>query len=102
MRVNRFWSMHTPSPWLTTLGWLASAVMAMAVIGMFATWAAKCRSGRLSSTSLLQRPELVFRGILHDGCVDPVGAAGSPGTNDPPAGTFLLALAESHEGDCFP
>jgi hypothetical protein len=40
MRVNRLWSMHTPSPWLTTLGGLASAVMAMAVIGMFATWAA--------------------------------------------------------------
>jgi hypothetical protein len=38
MRVNRLWSMHTPSPWLTTLGGLASAVMAMAAIGMFATW----------------------------------------------------------------
>jgi NRAMP (natural resistance-associated macrophage protein)-like metal ion transporter len=29
----------TLTPWLTTLGWLASAVMAMAAIGMFATWA---------------------------------------------------------------
>ena len=28
----------TLTPWLTTLGWLASAVMAMAAIGMFATW----------------------------------------------------------------
>jgi hypothetical protein len=31
MRVNRLRSMHTPSPWLTTLDWLASAVMAMAL-----------------------------------------------------------------------
>ena len=29
----------TLTPWLTALGWLASAVMAMAAIGMFATWA---------------------------------------------------------------
>jgi hypothetical protein len=28
----------TLTPWLTTLGWLASAVMAAAAVGMFATW----------------------------------------------------------------
>ena len=28
----------TLSPWLKTLGWLATAVMAVAAIGMFATW----------------------------------------------------------------
>ena len=28
----------TLTPWLTALGWLASAVMAAAAIGMFATW----------------------------------------------------------------
>ena len=28
----------TLSPWLKTLGWLATAVMAAAAIGMFATW----------------------------------------------------------------
>jgi Mn2+/Fe2+ NRAMP family transporter len=27
-------------PWLTTLGWLATAVMAVAVVGMFVTWGA--------------------------------------------------------------
>ena len=28
----------TLTPWLKTLGWLATAVMAAAAIGMFATW----------------------------------------------------------------
>jgi Mn2+/Fe2+ NRAMP family transporter len=28
----------TLTPWLTTLGWLACAVMATVAIGMFATW----------------------------------------------------------------
>ena len=28
----------TLTPWLTTLGWLASAVIAAAAVGMFATW----------------------------------------------------------------
>jgi hypothetical protein len=28
----------TLSPWLKSLGWLATAVMAAAAVGMFATW----------------------------------------------------------------
>ena len=28
----------TLTPWLKTLGWLATAVMAAAAVGMFATW----------------------------------------------------------------
>ena len=37
-RVRQVMGQFTLTPWLTTLGWLASAVMAMAAIGMFATW----------------------------------------------------------------
>jgi NRAMP (natural resistance-associated macrophage protein)-like metal ion transporter len=35
---RRVMGQFTLTPWLTTLGWLASAVMAAAAIGMFATW----------------------------------------------------------------
>ena len=35
---RRVMGQFTLTPWLTTLGWLASAVMAAAAIGMFVTW----------------------------------------------------------------
>jgi Mn2+/Fe2+ NRAMP family transporter len=34
-RVMGEFALH---PWLKTLGWIATAVMAAAAIGMFATW----------------------------------------------------------------
>jgi Mn2+/Fe2+ NRAMP family transporter len=34
---RRVMGQFTLTPWLTTLGWLASAVMAAAALGMFAT-----------------------------------------------------------------
>jgi Mn2+/Fe2+ NRAMP family transporter len=35
---RRLMGQFTLTPWLMTLGWLASAVMAVAAISMFATW----------------------------------------------------------------
>jgi Mn2+/Fe2+ NRAMP family transporter len=35
---RRVMGRFTLRPWLMTLGWLASAVMAVAAISMFATW----------------------------------------------------------------
>jgi hypothetical protein len=66
MRVNRLRSMHTPSPWLTTLGWLVSAVMAMALRDAAATqpgWSppiparVKCVPANVPGHSALSMPK---------------------------------------------